>query len=408
MAAINLRQDKERPLTIQEVDDNFFLINQEVGTKFDTSSFTAVNILSVLEGNAGAGSTLDADMIQGHYPSTGAGANTSVLRDALGNITTNNFIGTHVGAVVGNVTGNLTGTVTGNASNVDGIVQIEHGGTGGTTPAEARSKIGLGSIATQNKNTIDITGGTITGITDLAVADGGTGASNASGARSNLGLAIGTDVQAYHAVLGGISGTSAVDGFLSRTTTNSAAARTITAGNSIVVTNGTGKDGDPTIALALTPTVSAITKATGSTNGVGDIGQTDNRFGTLYGKATSAQYADLAEKYTTDAHYAPGTVVVVSYDEKGAEATQSFAANQRVLGVVSTNPAHVMNDTSSGQPIGLTGRLPVKVVGAIRKGQPVVSTADGKATFGDTPYSFGIALETNLDPGVKLVECVIK
>lgn len=405
MAAINLRQDKERPLTIQEVDDNFFLINQEVGTKFDTSSFTAENILSVLDGNAGAGSTLDADKVQGHYPSTGAGANTMVLRDALGNITTNNFVGTHVGAVVGNVTGNVTGTVTGNASNVDGIVQIEHGGTGGTTQAEARSKIGLGSIATQNKNAIDITGGTISGITDITVADGGTGASNAVGARSNLGLVIDVDVQSYSASLSGVAGTTG-DGFLARTSTNTANARTITSGNSITITNGNGKNGNPKIELDLAPTVSSITKT--GTDGQGDIGQSTNKFGTLYGKATSAQYADLAEKYTTDTHYEPGTVVVVSYDDKGAEATQSFAANQRVLGVVSTNPAHIMNSDSTGQAIGLTGRVPVKVVGPIRKGQPIVSTADGKATFGDNMYSFGQALETNLDPGVKLVECVIK
>ena len=69
-----------------------------------------------------------------------------------------------------------------------------------------RTTLGLGTIATQAANSVSITGGSITGITDLAIADGGTGASDASTARTNLGLAIGTNVQAYSAYLADIAG----------------------------------------------------------------------------------------------------------------------------------------------------------------------------------------------------------
>ena len=67
--------------------------------------------------------------------------------------------------------------------------------------ATARTSLGLGSIATQASSSVSITGGSITGITDLAVADGGTGASDAGTARTNLGVAIGTNVQAWDANL---------------------------------------------------------------------------------------------------------------------------------------------------------------------------------------------------------------
>jgi hypothetical protein len=66
-----------------------------------------------------------------------------------------------------------------------------------------------------------------------------------------------------------------------------------------------------------------------------------------------------------------------------------------------------MNDEAPGQALALRGRVPVKVVGAIRKGQPLISNQDGCGMFGDQQNSFAIALESNPDAGVKLVECVI-
>lgn len=65
---------------------------------------------------------------------------------------------------------------------------VADGGTGASTASAARTNLGLGTIATQSSSAVSITGGTITGITDLAVADGGTGASDAATARTNLGL----------------------------------------------------------------------------------------------------------------------------------------------------------------------------------------------------------------------------
>jgi hypothetical protein len=311
MAIINLRQDKERPLTIEEVDSNFDNLNQEVAQKLDTTAFSAANILLLLEPIQGVSSTIDAKKLQGYLPSKTSQPNTAVIRDSLSNVYANQFYGVHIGAVLGNVTGNLVGTVTGNSTNVDGVVQIEHGGTGATTPVNARNNLGLGNMAVQNKSTIEITGGTITGVTDIAVEDGGTGASTASGARANLGVVIGSDVQAYAAILSGVSATAG-NGLLVRTDTNSSVVRSFTQGNSIEITNANGKDGNIGIGLALNPTVSAITKSAGS-NGSGDIGQGTQRFGNAYLQGVSVGTSTAAE---AGGVYATGNVVAYYSDDK--------------------------------------------------------------------------------------------
>jgi len=123
--------------------------------------------------------------------------------------------------------------------------------------------------------------------------------------------------------------------------------------------------------------------------------------------ASQAQYADLAEKYTTDQEYEVGTVVMVNTSES-SEVTAAMAGNIAV-GVISGAPAYLMNADSEGQAIALKGRVPVKVAGAVSKGQAVYVDDNGVATASNTGSDMvGIALESNGDSGVKLVECILK
>jgi hypothetical protein len=118
----------------------------------------------------------------------------------------------------------------------------------------------------------------------------------------------------------------------------------------------------------------------GSGNGVGNIGSSTIYFNTVFAKATSAQYADLAEKYTADAEYAPGTVVVFG---GSAEVTvNAVEGDTKVAGVVSTNPSYIMNGTLEAEhvaTVALTGRVPTMVHGPVRKGDLMVAAGLGRA-----------------------------
>ena len=155
-------------------------------------------------------------------------------------------------------------------------------------------------------------------------------------------------------------------------------------------------------------TIPSITK-NGST-GVGNIGQSDNSFNTVFAKATSAQYADVAEMYASSSDIEPGTVVV--FGGSAEVVSSAVDADAMVAGVVSTNPAYLMNDNINAQhsvAVALLGRVPTKVVGPVRRGQMLVSTFNGHARAEDNPQMgtvIGKALEDfNGEQGV--IEVVI-
>lgn len=95
--------------------------------------------------------------------------------------------------------------------------------------------------------------------------------------------------------------------------------------------------------------------------------------GVLNATATSAQYADLAEMFEPDSDYEPGTVVVFGGDKEITVTDQSH--DTRVAGVVSTNPAYLMNNETSGLPVALTGRVPCRVQGPVAKGAILVTSS---------------------------------
>lgn len=264
------------------------------------------------------------------------------------------------GPLTGNVTGNVTGNLTGNADTA-------------TILATARSI----SITGDATYTTTFNGSTnVTGAITLAT----------SGVTAGTYTKITVDAKG-RATAGTALSSSDVTTALGYTPWHS--------GN-----DGAGSGLDADLLDGYTQDTAASANSIARRDGSGNL--TANVFS---GTATSARYADLAEKYTTDKEYAIGTVVVVSMAED-FECTQSYIGGQLAVGVVSEKPAFLMNKDADGQAIALRGRVPVRVIGPIAKGQTVMASLDGKAIYGQL-NPIGIALETNMEFSEKLVECVI-
>jgi len=152
-----------------------------------------------------------------------------------------------------------------------------------------------------------------------------------------------------------------------------------------------------------------------STNNNINIGASGSVFATVYattfsGVSTTAKYADLAENYQGDKSYTPGTVVMFG---GSAEVTVADADTTAVAGVVSTNPAHLMNGGLTGANVvalALQGRVPCQVIGPVKKGDILVSAGFGYAKVNNSPAVgtvIGKALQEVVFAGKAVIEVVV-
>ena len=143
----------------------------------------------------------------------------------------------------------------------------------------------------------------------------------------------------------------------------------------------------------------------------------DVRCNVVHALATSAQYADVAERFEADAPMATGAVVMVGGEAEITETTADLS--DQVFGVISDQPAYAMNaaagNSDSHPYVAMTGRTPVRVTGAVTKGQRLVSSSiKGCARAAATGESYspfhviGRALESSTDAGIKLVNCAVR
>ena len=156
-----------------------------------------------------------------------------------------------------------------------------------------------------------------------------------------------------------------------------------------------------------------LTTSNSSATDVVETSKANIDFHTSYSVNNEAHYADLAEVYESDDNYEPGTVVVFGGDK---EVTQCrMLLDHRVAGVVSTNPAYLMNKDGDGVAVALRGKVPCKVEGPVRKGDVLVTnvTPGTACTLTDdspTPPGFAVigkSLETDETTGIKLINIVV-
>ena len=389
------------------------------GTSAAGGSNTTIqfNDNNVIQGNAG----FTFNKITG---AVGIPGNVTAINATLGNLVTSNyFAGVLTTAAQPNITsvGTLTSlTVTGNttsgnlntAGNVTASRLISNIATGTapltvtSTTQVANLNVATAGLATFATTANAVAGANVSGAVSFATTANAVAGANVSGQVSNALVAgtVYTNAQPNITSVGTlttvtVSGNANVGNIL---TDNYKYANGVSISFAGSYSNSNVANYLPTF----TGTVGATALTTGSNVTVGTI---TGNWGLSSGSKLTATYADLAEYYESDRHYEPGTVLAFGGDK---EVTIAEDSTTKVAGIVSTNPAYVMNTACEGKHtviLALQGRVPCKVRGTIQKGDMMVSGGNGFAKSSLSPHMgtvIGKALE-NFDGIEGIIEVAV-
>ena len=364
--------------------------------------------------HTGTSVSVTGNVTGGNLLTGGAISATGAITSAA-NVNANNVVATTTVTApsLTGTTASLSGNVTGGNIRTGGIVSATGNITGGNVVISDTGSVRIGNLiitdatidSTEHQITLGSTGnvGNIIIAGNLQVLGNTTTINSNTVSTNDLTFNLANNaINSAAANGGGIEVGPVGNSFI--TWTYNSTANTWNTGGGISATGNVTAGG-------LVGTVYTNSIVNTGSNASGNIGSSTTYFNTVFAKATSAQYADLAENYLADTDYAAGTVVVFGGDKEITISTD--VADERVAGAISTNPAHLMNAGMPGSPVALRGRVPVNVVGPVTKGDSLVtsSTAGHAQSVGRSRLYgqavFAKALETNLEDGKKVIIAVI-
>ena len=405
-----------------------YVMNTSGTITFGTTgiSFTQISSAQIYSAGAGlslVGTTFSADVTLG----------THTTGNYVASITNGSYI---TGGDSGSEGAGLTLAV--DATNLNTASKVVARDSNGDFSAGSITATLLGNATTatawQSARTLSLTGD----VTGSATGIDGSGNITVATTIAADSVALGTDTTGNYIATGavsgnGLSGSASAEGATFTVTSNATDANTA---STLVYRDASGNFSAGTITAALNGNATTATTATDVTVTANDatnetvyITFVDGQTGTqgletdsgltynpstnvLTTTATQAQYADLAEVYAADAEYEVGTIVKLGGD---AEITQTVNANDAdVFGVISESPAYLMNSHAEGLPVALSGRISVKVLGPVVKGQRIVSSdtpgvgiAVSNSEISSILTIVGRALESNDNQDTKLIECAV-